>query len=87
MGYNKSGKLCGAVVGRIEINNVFNYLAMQMEICYWYAFYFGRASQSLFGGVTTVSGAFGLYESRLIREIAEEYREQYLCGFLKIALG
>lgn len=70
IGYNKSGKLCGAVVGSIQINNVFNYLAFQLEIIYWFSFFVGRASQSFFGGVTTVSGALGLYQSQLIREIA-----------------
>lgn len=68
-GYNKSGKLCGGVVGEIMISNVLSYFALQMQISYWYAFHCGRASQSLFGGVTTISGALGLFDSKIIKEI------------------
>lgn len=71
VGYNKSGKLCGGVVGEISISNVISYFALQMQISYWFAFHAGRASQSLFGGVTTISGALGLFRSELIKDIIE----------------
>lgn len=66
MGYNKSGKICG-LVGEIMISNVISYFALQMQISYWYAFHCGRYSQPLFGGVTTISGAFGLFKSKMIK--------------------
>lgn len=68
VGYNETtGKLCGGVVGEVKICNVVSYFALQMEITYWYAFNAGRASQSVFGCVTTISGAMGLFESILIK--------------------
>ena len=67
-GYNeKTGKRCGGVVGQVRICNVVTYFALQMEISYWYAFNTGRASQSLFGCVTTISGAMGMFDSKLIQ--------------------
>lgn len=67
MGYNKSGKICGGVVGEIMISNVISYFTLQMQISYWYAFHCGRDSQPLFGGVTTISGAFGLFKSKMMK--------------------
>ena len=55
VGYNVRNpdlKPCGGVCGEIRINNILNYLALQMEISYWYAFFSGRSSQSLFNCVT-----------------------------------
>lgn len=71
---------CGGVVGEIKINNVLNYLALQMEISYWYAFNAGRASQSLFKCVTTISGAMGLFHSQSIKRVAQNYCKQTFFG-------
>ena len=55
-------------------------MTLQMEISYWYAFYTGRASQSLFKCVTTISGAMGLFHSDTIREVIETYHNQTFFG-------
>lgn len=82
-GYNETHpneNPCGGVVGEIKINNVLNYFALQMEISYWHAFNNGRASQSLFKCVTTISGAMGLFNSDGIKKVINDYPKQTLLG-------
>ena len=51
-----------------------------MEISYWHAFNNGRASQSLFKCVTTISGAMGLFNSELMKKVILGYaRQTFLC--------
>ena len=52
-----------------------------MEISYWHAFNNGRASQSLFKCVTTISGAMGLFNSDNVKKVIETYPNQ---TFLKV---
>ena len=73
-------------MGEIRINNVLNYLALQMEISYWYAFYSGRASQSLFNCVTTISGAMGLFHADIVRATLRDYVDQTFFG-IKCVFG
>ena len=89
VGYNVRNpdlKPCGGVCGEIRINNILNYLALQMEISYWYAFFSGRSSQSLFNCVTTISGAMGLFHSESIKEVIKSYPHQTFFG-IKCVFG
>jgi|LakMenEpi03Aug12_release.lakeMendotaPanAssembly.Ray.scaffolds.fasta_scaffold577701_1 hyaluronan synthase len=59
-----------------------------MEISYWYAFNAGRGSQSAVNSVSTVSGAMGLFNSKAMRLILDDYATQrFLCGRVKCIFG
>jgi hypothetical protein len=59
-----------------------------MEISYWYAFNAGRSSQSAVNCVSTVSGAMGLFNSKAMRLILDDYANQhFLCGKIKCVFG
>lgn len=51
-----------------------------MQISYWYAFNAGRAAQSLFKCVTTISGALGFFHSATLAPTLNNYQSQKFCG-------
>ena len=59
-----------------------------MEISYWYAFNAGRSSLSAVNSVSTISGAMGLFNSRAMKLILDDYAKQrFLCGKIKCIFG
>lgn len=55
---------------------------------YWYAFNAGRSSQSALNCVSTVSGAMGLFYSKSMKAILEDYATQvFLCGKIQCVFG
>jgi cellulose synthase/poly-beta-1,6-N-acetylglucosamine synthase-like glycosyltransferase len=59
-----------------------------MEISYWYSFNAARSSQSAFNCVSTISGAMGLFNSKAIRLILDDYvTQRFLFGKIKCVFG
>jgi hyaluronan synthase len=70
----------GAVCGEVLIFNVLNWVSFLSALRYWYAFCVERASQSLWGSVTCVSGPIGLYRSSALRQILNRWVRQRFLG-------
>lgn len=71
----------GAVTGYVGVINAkTNWLTRICDQRYWMAFNIERASQSLFGTVTCVSGPLGAYRRRLIDQVKDQFITQAFLG-------
>jgi hyaluronan synthase len=68
------------VTGDVRICNPDNLLAYLIALKYWFAFNLERSAQSYFGSVSCIAGPFGLYETKLLHKIVEEWNEQTFMG-------
>lgn len=71
----------GAATGHVAtINEKDSWLTRLISVRYWYAFEIERASQSVYGGVTCVSGPLGIYRTELIHKIKDNFIKQRFLG-------
>ncbi len=72
-------KKVGAVTGNVRGKHE-NFLSRLIDLRYWTAFNQERASQSLFGTVLCCCGVLSAYRSDIIRQVLEDYTNQYFMG-------
>ncbi len=71
----------GAVTGDLRVaNDSENWLTMLTSLRYWMAFHLERASQSLSGTMTCLSGPFSAYRREVFEAVKEEYINQQFLG-------
>lgn len=73
--YNSS-----AVTGDVRIWNPDNLLGYLIALKYWFAFNLERSGQSYFRSVSCIAGPFGLYETKMLDKISEEWNKQSFMG-------
>lgn len=70
----------GAVTGFVDIFNLENWLSYLTSLRYWFAFHLERSAQSFWGTVTCVSGPLGLYRSRDVALVLDDWVHQKFLG-------
>lgn len=70
----------GIVTGNVRVKNHNNLLTKLIDIRYWTAFNYERASQSFFGNVLCASGPLSMYRGLLINKVKERYIRQRFLG-------
>lgn len=77
----ESSRSIGAATGHVAtLNEDDSWLTKLTAIRYWFAFEIERASQSMYGGVTCVSGPLGIYRRSLIDRIKQKFISQRFLG-------
>lgn len=71
----------GAVAGRVGVlNEKENILTRMLSVNYSLSFDFGRAYQSVYGGVTVCPGALTAYDKKKIKPILKDWANQVFLG-------